>query len=80
MSNSNDGKININDIIKKLKQGEKTPASENEVNEFINRNLSENQANTVKNVLSDKEKTKELLNSDAAKELFQKFFGGKNDG
>lgn len=80
MSNSNDGKININDIIKKLKQGEKTPASENEVNEFINRNLSENQANTVKNVLNDKEKTKELLNSDAAKELFQKFFGGKNDG
>lgn len=80
MSNSNDGKININDIIKKLKQGEKTSASENEVNEFINRNLSENQANTVKNVLSDKEKTKELLNSDAAKELFQKFFGGKNDG
>jgi hypothetical protein len=80
MSNSTDGKININDIIKKLKQGEKTPASENEVNEFINRNLSENQANTVKNVLSDKEKTKELLNSDAAKELFQKFFGGKNDG
>ena len=80
MSNSTDGKININDIIKKLKQGEKTSASENEVNEFINRNLSENQANTVKNVLSDKEKTKELLNSDAAKELFQKFFGGKNDG
>ena len=80
MSNSTDGKININDIIKKLKHGEKTPASENEVNEFINRNLSENQANTVKNVLSDKEKTKELLNSDAAKELFQKFFGGKNDG
>jgi hypothetical protein len=80
MSNSTDGKININDIIKKLKQGEKTPASENEVNEFINRNLSENQANTVKSVLSDKEKTKELLNSDAAKELFQKFFGGKNDG
>ncbi len=80
MSNSYGGKININDIIKKLKQGEKTPASENDVNEFIKGNLSENQANAVKNVLSDKEKTKELLNSDAAKELFQKFFGGKNDG
>ncbi len=80
MSNSYGGKININDIIKKLKQGEKAPASENDVNEFIKGNLSENQANAVKNVLSDKEKTKELLNSDAAKELFQKFFGGKNDG
>ena len=80
MSNSTDGKININEIIKKLKQGEKSPASGNDVNDFINNNLSENQASAVKNILNDQEKTKELLNSDAAKELFHKFFGGKKDG
>ncbi len=80
MSNSTDGKINLNELIKKLKQGENTPASEDEVNSFINNNLSGNQADAVKNILSDEEKTRALLNSDAAKELFRKFFGGKGNG
>lgn len=70
----------MNDIINKLKQGSNTPASEGDVNDFINKNLSESQADTVRGILSDEEKTKALLNSDAAKELFQKFFGGKKDG
>lgn len=79
MSNSADGKINMNEIIKKLKQGENTSASADEVNKFINNNLSGNQADAVKSILSDEGKTKELLNSEAAKELFRKFFGGVNE-
>jgi hypothetical protein len=80
MSNSADGKMNLNEIIKKLKQGDNIPASDNEVNAFINNNLSENQADTVKSILSDEQRTKALLNSDAAKELFRKFFGGNGNG
>ena len=80
MSNSADGKMNLNEIIKKLKQGDNIPASDNEVNAFINSNLSENQADAVKNILSDEQRTKALLNSDAAKELFRKFFGGNGNG
>lgn len=80
MSKFDGGKLNINDIINKMKQGNNTPASEGDVNEFINKNLSESQADTVRDILGDEEKTKALLNSDAAKELFQKFFGGKNNG
>lgn len=80
MSKFDGGKLNINDIINKMKQGNNTPASEGDVNQFINKNLSESQADTVRDILGDEEKTKALLNSDAAKELFQKFFGGKNNG
>jgi hypothetical protein len=47
---------------------------------FINNNLSENQADAVKSILSDEQRTKALLNSDAAKELFRKFFGGNGNG
>ena len=43
---------------------------------FINENLSESQAKAVKELLQDEEKTKAILNSDAAKALFNKFFGG----
>ena len=50
------------------------------MNDFINNNLNEEQANAVKNLLQDEEKTKALLNSDAAKAIFNKFFGGKNNG
>ncbi len=80
MSNSADGKMNLNEIIKKLKQGDNIPASDYEVNAFINNNLSENQADAVKSILSDEQRTKALLNSDAAKELFRKFFGGNGNG
>jgi hypothetical protein len=80
MSNFNGGKLNINDIINKMKQGNNTPASEDDVNDFINSNLSGSQADTVRDILKDEERTKALLNSDAAKELFVKFFGGKNNG
>lgn len=80
MGNNQNNKTDLNEIIKKVKsEGDKNPTTE-EINNFVDNNLSESQAQAVKNLLSDEEKTKQLLNSDAAKALFRKFFGGENDG
>ena len=79
MSNLNNDKINVNEIMEKAKNSKNLNTNEG-LNDFINKNLSVEQANAVKNLLQDEEKTKALLNSDAAKAIFNKFFGGKNNG
>jgi DNA phosphorothioation-dependent restriction protein DptG len=79
MSNSNNEKFDVNELVKKAKDSKTLNTSEG-LNDFINKNLSEEQASAVKNLLQDEEKTKALLNSDAAKAIFNKFFGGKNNG
>lgn len=79
MSNLNNDKFDVNELLKKASQSDNLNTSEG-VNDFINKNLNEQQANAIKNLLADEEKTKALLNSDAAKALFNKFFGGKNNG
>ena len=79
MSNLNNEKFDVNELLKKAKNSENLDTNEG-LNDFINKNLSQDQASAVKNLLADQEKTKQLLNSDAAKALFNKFFGGKNNG
>lgn len=79
MSNFNNEKIDVNELVEKAKSSKNLNTNEG-LNDFINKNLSEEQANAVKNLLRDEEKTKALLNSDAAKAIFNKFFGGKNNG
>ena len=79
MSNFNNEKIDVNELVEKAKSSKNLNTNEG-LNDFINKNLSEEQANAVKNLLQDEEKTKALLNSDAAKAIFNKFFGGKNNG
>lgn len=79
MSNLNNEKLDMNELIKKAKSSKNLDTNEG-VNDFINQNLNEEQANAVKNLLRDEEKAKALLNSEAAKAIFNKFFGGKNDG
>ena len=79
MSNLNNEKINVNEIMEKAKNSKNLNTNEG-LNDFINKNLSEEQASAVRNLLQDEEKTKALLNSDAAKAIFNKFFGGKNNG
>ena len=79
MNKSNNGKIDINQLLKKASQSESLNTSEG-LNDFISNNLSDDQANAVKAFLKDEEKTRALLNSDAAKALFNKFFGGKDNG
>ena len=46
--------------------------SNDSLKNFINENLTESQTEKLKEVLSDEKKTKELLNSDLAKQLFKK--------
>ena len=79
MSNLNNDKIDVNELLNKAKNSKNLNTNEG-LDDFINKNLSKEQANAVKNILQDEEKTKSLLNSDAAKAIFNKFFGGKNDG
>jgi hypothetical protein len=80
MSEGKKDKIDVNELYKKINTGNSAPASVGEVNKFLDENLSESQAKTVKELLADEEKTKAILNSDAAKALFKKFFGGKGNG
>lgn len=79
MSNLNNEKINVNELLKKAQNTENLNTNEG-LNDFINKNLNQQQADAIKNLLADEEKTKALLNSDAAKAIFNKFFGGKNNG
>lgn len=79
MNKPNNKKIDVNDLLKKASKAENLNTNEG-LNDFIRNNLSEEQASAVKNLLADEEKTKALLNSDAAKAIFNKFFGGKNNG
>ncbi|MBQ8182298.1 MAG: hypothetical protein IJ025_00165 [Clostridia bacterium] len=80
MNNSQNNKLDVNELIKKAsQQGANGQVSEKNVNDFIDKNLSDTQARAVRELLSDEEKTKALLNSDAAKMLFKKFFGGNGN-
>jgi hypothetical protein len=54
--------------------------SNDSLKDFINENLTESQTEKLKEVLSDENKTKELLNSDLAKQLFKKLTGGDVNG
>lgn len=80
MDNGKKNKLEINELYKKIAGADKAPESKNEVNAFIDENLSKEQAETVKSLLADEEKTKAILNSEAAKALFKKFFGGQGNG
>ena len=79
MANFEKDKLNVNELIKKASQSDNMNTSEG-IKSFLDNNLDEFQANAIKNLLNDEEKTKALLNSDAAKAIFNKFFGGKNNG
>ncbi len=82
MDNFKNNKLNINALLKMASENAKSSDinKNGDIDDFIDKNLSDSQAQTVREFLKDEEKTKALLNSDAAKELFGKFFGGKNNG
>lgn len=82
MNNSQNGKIDVNELIKKAKESEKSGEmnTNSGINDFLNKNLNDVQAKKVREILSDENKTKELLNSDAARAIFDKLFGGKSNG
>ena len=81
MSNYKNDDNYANELLKKAsEQNLSGDLSKKGVEDFLNKNLSESQANAVKDLLADEEKTKALLNSEAAKALFKRFFGGKGNG
>ncbi|MBS7359841.1 MAG: hypothetical protein KIG53_04455 [Oscillospiraceae bacterium] len=71
--------INVNDLIKKAKESSKKGEmnSKEGITDFINANLSPDKAKEVEELLKDETRTKALLESDAAKEIFKKLLGGK---
>ena len=69
MLNGKNEKMNIENI--------KTNDS---LQDFINENLTEAQTEKLKEVLADEKKTKALLSSDLAKQLFKKLTGGDFNG
>ncbi len=69
MFNSEKNKMNIGNV-----------KTNDALKDFINENLTESQTEKLKEVLSDEKKTKELLNSDLAKQLFKKLTGGDFNG
>lgn len=78
MDKNEKAKFDMSELIKKAPLRENSgEISKEQVDDFINNNLTEGQAKAVKDLLSDPEKTKAVLNSDAAKMLFKKFFGGQ---
>ncbi|MGN0526351.1 MAG: hypothetical protein ACI4IF_02870 [Acutalibacteraceae bacterium] len=71
--------INVNDLIKKAKLSESKGEmnSKEGISEFINANLGPEKAKEIEEFLKDEARTKALLESDAAKEIFKKLLGGK---
>ena len=78
ISMSNNGFKDLSAIIKALSSKNGTaPKNENEVKDFINANLSSAQAAKLNDVLADENKTRAILESDAARALFEQLGGGK---
>ena len=69
----------LSDAIKalNLKNNGVAPKNDDDVRDFINKNLSGAQAAKLNEVLSDENKMRTILESDAARALFEKFGGGK---
>lgn len=55
----------------------KQAADSGQLDDFINKNLSENASRQLKDILSDKSKTQKLLSTPQAKELMKKLMEGK---
>lgn len=74
-------KINFNDIIKKASESGTSGklSSESGINDFIEKNLNKKDAEKLKDILSDENKMRTILESDAAKALFEKLTGGKTN-
>jgi hypothetical protein len=73
-------KENMNDLNKKLGfdvNEMKNAAQNGQLDEFVNKNLSQNATKQLKDVLSNKEACEKLLNTPQAKELMKKLNGGK---
>ena len=67
MNNFNKDKIDVGELINKAKNSKNLDTNEG-LNDFINRNLSKEQASAVKNLLQDEEKTKAVIEGSCGEE------------
>lgn len=51
----------------------KNKNDKSKIDDFVQKNLSENQKNELKNILSDKNRIRQMLESSKAKEIFNKY-------
>ncbi len=65
----------LNELISKIQDNK--PDDPKAVDDFINRNLTPSQAQTVNKVLSDPELIEKLLSSQQARNLLNKLTGGE---
>lgn len=65
----------INQLINKISQGEKD--DDRSVKDFINRNLTPSQAQTVNSLLQNPELIKQLLESEQARRLLDRLKNGR---
>lgn len=74
--------INFEDIMKKARESGENGELNNEkgIREFADKSLTPEKAAVLKSVLSDETKLKTILESDAAKALFEKLSGGTRNG
>ena len=74
-------KKNFNEKKKKASESGKSGklSSESGINDFIEKNLNKKDAEKLKDILSDENKMRTILESDAAKALFEKLTGGKTN-
>lgn len=79
MANLKKDSIDINELMKKASESKDMTTGDG-IKRFLDENLDASQADAIKNLLNDEEKTKALLNSDAAKALFKRFMGEKPNG
>lgn len=66
---------NLEDLLKKTSENLKNSKA-TDINNVLNK-LPQNQANKVKEILSDKEATKKLLSTPKAQQLLKKLLGEK---
>lgn len=79
MSNFDSSRLDLDDLIRKATEGKQngTFDSKEGVERFISENLPAAQAEKLRGVLSDEQKTRAILESREAQELLKKLSGGR---
>lgn len=81
MKNEENHRLDLTELLKKLRAKNENGGLRNEadVEQALAGSLSEGQTQTLREVLADREKTRKLLESERAKELFAQFLGNGHE-
>ena len=81
MKNEENKRPDLTELLKKLRAKQENGGLRNEadVERALAGSLSEGQTKTLREVLADREKTRKILESERAKELFAQFLGNGHE-